>query len=334
MQNKIQSLYYAELDYFDGYESFCYQNCLRLLLKSIGIKDSWSYINASMSILYKDKELQQHSNIRSLLPEFSSFVQRLYYDNSVKAEDVFEENIDFILKNDMPIIVGVDTYYLNYTSNYMKNHAIHTLILCGYDSVTDDVYIIDWYAPWFFKGTIKKAVFLKSRQSKNEYDGSIYSGTPIRNNWAYIKKDIMKKNKKELLNTVIKLSLEQCYNPSNSVGEAFIGIEALRKLSEDVRKDGYLDYEAIFHQFYGMIKRHSFFKQYLVNYSNSEKDDSITVVIESLNNTISIMNIVSMLLLKQSKSSSTRNLERIIKNMSILIDNEEFIKNQLYLGFK
>lgn len=334
MQNRVHDFYYTDLDYFEGYESFCYQNCLRLLLKSFGIKDSWAYINASMSLLYKDKELLQHSGIRSLLPEFSQFVQRIYYDDTVNAEDVFKDNMNFVLKNNMPIIVGADTYYLNYASNYMKNHAIHTLILCGYDSVTDDVYIIDWYAPWFFKGTIKKADFLKARQSKNEYDGSIYSGSPIRNNWAYIKKDIMEKNKKKLLDTVIKLSFEQCYNPSNSVDEAFTGIEALKKLSEDVSKGGYLDYEAIFHQFYGMIKRHSFFKQYLVNYSNSEKDYSITAVIESLNNTISMMKIVSMLLLKQSKSSSTRNSERIIKNMSILICNEEIVRNQLCLYFK
>lgn len=334
MQNKIHDLYYADLDYFDGYESFCYQNCLRLLLKSIGIKDSWAYINASMSLLYKDKELLQHSDIRSLLPEFSHFVQRMYYDDTVDAEDIFNDNINFVLKNNMPIIVGADTYYLNYASNYMKNHAIHTLILCGYDSVTDDVYIVDWYAPWFFKGTIKKADFLKARQSKNEYDGSIYSGTPIRNNWAYIEKDIVVKSKKELLDTVIKLSLEQCYNPCNSVDEDFIGIEALKKLSEDMGKDECLDYEAIFRQFYGMIKRHLFLKQYLVNYNNSEKDNSITVVIESLNNTISIMNIISMLLLKQSKLSSTRNSERIIKNMSILICNEEIIKNQLCSYFK
>ena len=60
MQNYVHDFFYNDLDYYEGYESFCYQNCLRLLLKAMGISNPWSYINASMSLIYKDKEFLQH----------------------------------------------------------------------------------------------------------------------------------------------------------------------------------------------------------------------------------------------------------------------------------
>ena len=39
MQNYVHDFFYNDLDYYEGYESFCYQNCLRLLLKAMGISN-------------------------------------------------------------------------------------------------------------------------------------------------------------------------------------------------------------------------------------------------------------------------------------------------------
>lgn len=330
MQNYVHDFFYNDLDYYEGYESFCYQNCLRLLLKAMGISNPWSYINASMSLIYKDKEFLQHKNIRGLLPEYSNFVKRIYYDDIISAEDVFRANINFIVKNKKPIIVGVDTYYLKYASNYMKNHAIHTLIMCGYDSLTDDVYVVDWYAPWFFKGAVKKEDFVKARNSKNEYDGTIYSGTPIKNNWAYVENILSLKNPENLLYTALKLSFNQYYSGLDNVG--ILGVNALKCFKEDINTIDSINFGKIYYQFYTAIKRHSFFKQYLENHLDYCNNDIVLEIVDLTSKSIATLEIISMLLLKQSKLITIRTSERIIKNLEIVIENETII-NRLIMSY-
>lgn len=326
MQKYVHDLFYSELNYYNGYESFCYQNCLRILLQSMGLRDSWAYINASMSLVYQDQEVMQHKNIRDLLPEYSDCIRRIYYDDSVKSEEVFIDNVNFIINNKMPIIVGVDTYYLNYASNYKKNHAIHTLIMCGYDSLTNDVYVIDWYAPWFFKGCVKKEDFLKARDSKNECDGTIYSGAPIKNNWAYVEKSIPLIKIEDLLHRVLMLSSKQYF--SDACDNEVVGIKALMCFKEDITGIDSVNYSNIYYQFYTAIKRHYFFKQYLENYLDYCYDEFIFKIISLMNRSISTLEIISMLLLKQSKIFTARTSERIANNLDIVIKNETII-NQL-----
>lgn len=76
MQNYVHDFFYNDLDYYEGYESFCYQNCLRLLLKAMGISNPWSYINASMSLIYKDKEFLQHKNISWIVARIFKLCQK------------------------------------------------------------------------------------------------------------------------------------------------------------------------------------------------------------------------------------------------------------------
>ena len=46
----VNSLWNSKLTYYAGYESFCYQNSLRLILESYGVEYAPLYINAALSL--------------------------------------------------------------------------------------------------------------------------------------------------------------------------------------------------------------------------------------------------------------------------------------------
>lgn len=187
MNRYVNDVFYSEMDFFEEYISFCYQNCLRQVLKAKGIKQSHFYINTTASIQIKNNDypLSVGKAGRGLHNGFEKFVQR-NYSSSVKSKTLLYNNLELMKNEDIPLIVGVDTFYLPYTPNYMKKHSNHTIILCGYDLEKRKTLVVDWYHPWFFRGEMDFEDLLIARSSKNENDGTIFTGTPIRNNWARI----------------------------------------------------------------------------------------------------------------------------------------------------
>jgi len=49
----LNGLYKMNIVSYSGLESFCFQNCLRILLEAKGIEDSVLYLDASLSLVYK-----------------------------------------------------------------------------------------------------------------------------------------------------------------------------------------------------------------------------------------------------------------------------------------
>ncbi|RGF38766.1 hypothetical protein DW050_11835, partial [Ruminococcus sp. AF42-10] len=86
------------------------------------------------------------------------------------------------------------------------------------------------------------------------------------------------------------------------------------------------------YQFYTAIKRHSFFKQYLENYLDYCNNDIVLEIVDLTSKSIATLEIISMLLLKQSKLITIRTSERIIKNLEIVIENETII-NRLIMSY-
>ena len=68
-------------DYYEGYESFCFQNCLRLILQSYGVENAPLYVNTSIFLKFdstnnNDVQLIVDKNNRSLLPDYLDKVTR------------------------------------------------------------------------------------------------------------------------------------------------------------------------------------------------------------------------------------------------------------------
>ncbi len=316
----IHEIYNQEQNFYDGYESFCFQNCLRILLESKGFRSAALYINSSLSLIYDENEdvckFRTHENVRGLLPSLNDYVKRYYYDSPNK-EEIFYENIKYMFTHNEPIIVGVDTYYLPYAINYMKNHAVHTLILAGYDLDRNEVNLIDWYEPWLFKGTIDIDIFLQARNSENPYDGTVFSGVPIQNNWAYIEKFDQKETRK-LFKEVIQYTMKQYYVDYDNVGP-----QALCKMYNYFKscksESGYI---GIYKDIYTGIKRHKLFLLYLSIYLTIEDIKLLANAIELLKEVVKKWDIMLMLLMKQAKNPTERTKTRALNKFQEIIEDE------------
>ncbi len=288
----MNNRFIEELQYLEGFSTFCYQNCIMNIWKMWGVKYPQIYINCSLKFNIKIKDdgrikYEHDLESRGTLPLYSDLVKRKY-EKEKTAYDVFLSNVSYIEKQKRPIIVGVDTYYLEYCTNYEKNHAAHTLILEGYDCKKHNVKVIDWYYPWFYVGEIKLTKFLQARKSKNEYDGTRFSGVSIDNNWAKVLPVGTENDTRELIKQQLALSLKQYYL-SDSLSKGLKALEfVVNRLSKERFKDERL-YEDISDIFFQLKCNISLFMEAIKvckeRYSNSYVDsllDSYMVEIREL----------------------------------------------------
>lgn len=331
----VLDFYNKPKTYYQGYESFCYQNCLRLILEANNVPCAPLYINSALSLIidFESEEykynFKSHPNSRNFITGFSDKVKRHYFDLKDDCNEIFVANIEQIRKQSAPIVVGVDVFYLPYTPFYQKNHAIHTLVLCGYLESEDLVYVTDWYAPWFFNGTIARKDFLLARDSESPDDGSIYSGSSILNNWAEVEKDGWSKSPKELLTMTLKLSLVQYFEPSN---DELVGVYAMQALSESIFKlneSAYADKLQVFKylhkQLFTAMKRHKLFEQYLEIANDFVAIDNINSIVSSLSNIIEEWDTILMLVLKASMIDSVKSRNKLINSIDIVIEKEKIL---------
>lgn len=333
MENKyIHEIFWKDLKYDSSYESFCFQNCLKILLEARGIKNSDFLINKSLSLLFDSesytKMLYTHKDVRGLLPGVG--VVNRYYNPRLRKEDVFEHNCMFISDNNEPIIVGVDTYYLPYASNFKKNHAIHTTVMCGYDLKNASVHLIDWYEPWLYKGEVSLDEFLLARDSKNEYDGTIFSGTPIENNWAYIQK-IEEKSLDTLFEKLIDLSIRQYFSET----EKNQGIRALECVMNILAASNVANqYKKIYDNLYISLKRHKFFLGGMKNYYKYKPTLLLDDIISKMENIIILWDSILLMLVKLSIRNNESTKNRMLYKFAENIENEKEVSVLVHLFYK
>lgn len=326
MDSYINEIYDIDLTYYDGYESFCYQNCLRILLQAMGYKYPELYINAAMTLRLEEKTgglcLGFHDEMRGILPSLGSNLVRIYEKDDVTT--IWERNKLYLSERREPFIAGVDTYYLPYASNYKKNHAKHTLIVCGYDLVEDIVYVIDWYPEWFYRGQVKMKDFLLARSSKNECDGTIYSGCPVENNWAYINR-FEAYEPEELMKEFLKISVEKFYVPIVKSE----GVESIMLLCRELKNDGNFDFYCLFQSVFGIVRRVNFFEEYLKIYNNYFGNFFSKRLLERVNETKDAWEVLQFLLIKNSRCQKRSNLLKIINYLEKIYQKEQQIGEEL-----
>ncbi|WP_370750699.1 hypothetical protein [Eubacterium sp.] len=319
----IHDIYNKKIEHYEGYESFCYQNCQRIILEYIYGSKAVLFINTvpSIEIEVGDKlKLRGKSDFRSLLPSINKYAKRIYYTTVESVKDIFKRNIKFIYENNSPIIVGADTYFLPYTANYKKSHAKHTLILCGFDLTRNVVYVIDWYSPWFYKGEVDIETFLQARNSKNEKDDSYYSGSPIENNWAYIEK-IPQYSADKLFDETIKLSKKFYFN--NSDNGVIAALSLLLKHISVMENE--TDYNRVFYYMYTLLNRKKIFLQYIEYYSNLKQLDRNIEFIAQLKKNVANWDVIVILLLKQSKRYNVKTRNHLIDKIRKSISEESIM---------
>lgn len=316
-----------EITTLSGFESFCYQNCQRILLQAQGIREGALYVNAALSLRF-DKEqnkLVSGDRVRSLLPEFDENVTRTYHEANADPQKVFEQNLAYMQENNTPIIVGLDTFFMPYATNFGKNHARHTLLFCGYDSAEEQVYVIDWYPDWYYKGPVKKELFLQARASENESDGSIFSGGAVLNNWAEIH-DVKQLPEEELLTMLLRATDEEYYRGEDE--KFYYGpdaIAAFRRMAAEFSSTA--DYAAIKKFVYLLVRRYRFFKQYLICFDPLQKDETIRQTIEVLEQEAVEWDKLSMLAMKGCIAATDKVKERVLTRIDSIMACDENLRD-------
>lgn len=337
----MKNIMMEELTYYLGYESFCYQNCLRILLEAYGVNNAALYINAGLSLVVKENKgnikITYNKGSRDLLPQYAKHVTRYYYNRDVSGETIFAENITLLNRINAPIIVGLDTFYLPYASNYKANHAIHTAIMCNYNSNSHDIEVVDYYEPWLFRGTVKENAFIQSRSSLNAFDGTVYSGVPINNNWASFDGTQLEASPQLLLKQILDLTIKQFFTHSDM---ELTGMDGLQRILNYCIKlySGPNDWKERFKQLhielFGLRKRFKFFQQYLKIASEYVKIRELSQVVSFLDKVDEKWDIILLIVLKLSRKESDKVIQKLKDNFNDMLEMDRQLEQLLRLILK
>ncbi|MBO4864001.1 MAG: hypothetical protein J5517_06530 [Eubacterium sp.] len=333
--------YYLNLkkEYNKIYNTFCYQNCLNILLGGLNIENPEYYINKSMSLIVHktdgfDLDIEFGIYARSLLPKYDSKVIRLFPESDYLT--VFNENIDYIQQHD-PIIVGVDSFHLSYLPYFHKSHGRHTIIMTGYDKVKSEVEIVDWMEPWFYRGYIPVDEFLNARNSLNESDGGMFAGNPVMNNWAkVIDKNGWDASLDEIIKYTLDLSLQQYYFAENH-NDAYYGINALEYIKDMINylEDQPVDIQSMYldklHKgFFRINRRREFWKYFLSSIHICEGFENPDLVIQKLDELIDYSEKYIYRLIKSIMRRKPGYSEDLSLRLNQMIDMEKELGGLLY----
>ena len=187
----MKALMDYDFEYGKEFHYLCLKNCIKQVLDFYGVKDSRFYINSiiEMAVDFNPKSKFGFSFMKSnaycpVIPSKKSGIRINGHKSAIRA---WEQNM--ARASTIPLIALVDAFYLDYRREYMTSHGAHCVLLSGCDPEKKTVHIIDWYEPYFFKGSVGYDLFLKARDSQNEYSRNPFSGYGLYNQWYEVAKD-------------------------------------------------------------------------------------------------------------------------------------------------
>lgn len=325
------------------YEGFCYQNCIREILNYYQCKEYDFYINMSLStkmiLQEEDYYICYDKDAYGIITSELEKVQRI--DDERDGEIVLAENLRRVAEG-YPIITCVDGYYLQYFSYYKEKHCRHNLILTGKGAL-DNITVLDWYAPHFYCGEIATNKYLMARESSNPEDGSIYSGSPIRNNWAIIERDGWNQHREELIYENLSLSLAQYFPSDPNEKNILYGIRVYQRIREELKGMVYLEPKIrcgelryVHRELYQTVKRKYLFSYFLRLIREKVNSNLVEKAIEYLQDLIADWEKFMTVLLKCSFRGKETDIQKLEDMLAILIGKEEglydhvfYIKNNL-----
>lgn len=136
-----------------------------------------------------------------------------------------------LLDDDIPAIVAIDLYYMNYHRVYQKEHALHYVVITGYDEENRYYELFDKYklGNSDFDGKLPICDVIAARASKNPQSNP-YMGSyerQILNNWIEVKiNDDFNVSKKDIF-SIISESLDRMKGKKEILGNK-CGISVLK----------------------------------------------------------------------------------------------------------
>ncbi len=331
--------------FYDDYEYYCFKNCYYNVLNYYGVKNAEYYIEYSMDWTFSkvgesDDEFKYQFSTGDPYSSFHKpFNQRVHYlsKNELSIEEIWERNKKAI-DNNIPVIAQVDVFYLKYTPYYMKKHSFHSLILAGYEEQTKEVYVIDWYKPWFYKGSMSFEELHLARNSENEPDG-LFSGNPI--NYLYSEVESAQWNMDkistfELINKSIQDNLDKYYSGRIEDND-YKGYYAINEVAKLIEKNISLNpdnrarfLEDLHQKLYFIVTRKKLFYWHIEKINKDFPLIYVDHVKKELGDTIKQWKILLSLIIKCSMSKENSIYENIVANMHDIIIKEKQFYYTLY----
>ncbi len=317
----MNTFFERDITKMEAVDSFCFQNCLRVLMEIQGIEHPVLYLNAALSLKYNKQTKKIKTSFFSLMPSVESCVVQVTYPEDQDPREVLKNNMEYVKNNCTPVAVSTDTYYLPYASNYKKNHARHIVLLCGLDEEDQSVEIIDWYPDWFFKGKVSVGDYLLSRTSENEYDGTIYSGEKVENAWFKIV-GMHESSETELLKELFQVMRQEYFRESDDTW--LYGLQAMEAMKDVI--DGCMDKEAfvqLHKRFWFIEKRYSFLSSYLSYVKESAIKNSLERMRACLEAEAAEWRRMQLLSIKGSVMPSEKSRQKLKNGIDIAMEKDK-----------
>ena len=166
--------------------------------------------------------------------------------------------------------------------------------------------------------------FLKARSSRNESDGTIYSGSPIQNNWTSINRFKIC-TPEELMNEFLKTSVEKFFFPICEKE----GIKAIDEMCNQLKNNYSIDFNSSYRSVFSIVRRVSFFTQYLRIYNDCYGEIISKALFARINETKDAWQMLQFLFMKQLRSKKEINLIKISNHMESIYKKEKEIGEEL-----
>lgn len=343
-ENLIFDIYKEEQVFHDSFQYFCYKNCYLNILRYYKVKNPEFYINYSLDwIFLKNDDLKwgfdfKIGNINdNLLSPFDKKILKV--DKTIKScDEIWQSDIEY-LKQDIPVVVAVDVYYLKYTPYYYKKHSIHSIIIAGYEEENDKIYVIDWYPSWYFKGEITKNELDMARNSLNDHDG-ILSGIPINYQSSVICRSDFSEDEIKLIKNQLEKTLNKFYqvnSDKNAVKGELNGYRAINEISvflEDnmslkgQKRVKFLEY--MYEKLYFIYSRKELFYWFLERVEDEYPIISVRNTQDALEKTMKSWKIILSLIIKCTIKNTNDDYEKILIIMEQIMAEEKRFYYSLY----
>lgn len=213
--------------YHDEMQYFCLKNCFYQLMDYYSIENALLNIKLGLKLKITCTEdnfyTYKHEN---LLPLYD--MDAVEYGCGKEFDEIFHQNLD-----NLPVIVLVDVYYLPYRKEHLQYHASHAVILTDYSANEEIVKIIDWYAPYFYKGGLSLQEYKLARTSPNLKDVNPFSGFSINNYWYKLSD---KQGKDLTIETVHRNLGDFICSECNDERKIYTGAYAVDKIVNEIEK--------------------------------------------------------------------------------------------------
>ncbi|MBQ3024525.1 MAG: hypothetical protein IJD23_04350 [Spirochaetaceae bacterium] len=332
----LNNIYNTKLIPLKSQLFFPYQNCQKILLESHGLEYSELYINSSLSLNYNMKNNAIYSSYGSysLLPFLESNVKQFYFDDNLEmVTEIFVQNIEYLTRNKQPIIVAVDSFYLNYSSNYKKKHSLHSIILCGYNLSEGKIYIVDFENLYYVRRCVSLENFLRARNSKFLCSTTLGTSKYINNNWSFIDK-IQCIPDKKLFTELLKITIQN-YDISNKNNYILTGIDALYCIKCIFTSSSTVKfYNNLYFNLLKISKRYILFNEILDIYRNKINSLVLYDTINIINHQIYNWNYLLTCIKKYINNKNVNLLATVEREFNELIENEKKLKLNIYKLYK